>query len=51
MYFRLQFDQQTCSVSAPKVGVIMCTMEPTRGWQPILAVSWNIPKLEGELMH
>lgn len=45
MYLRLQFDQQTCSVSAPNVGVMMCTMGPTRGWQPILAVSWNMPKL------
>lgn len=45
IYLRLQFDQQTCRVSAPKVGVMMCTMGPTRGWQPIFAVSWNIPKL------
>lgn len=36
---RLQFDQDTCTVSASKLGVITCTMEPARLSQPVFSVS------------
>lgn len=42
----LQFDQETWIVSASKLGVIMCRIWPTLWLQPVLTVSWNMPKLQ-----
>lgn len=51
MYRRLQFDHETCTVSASKLGVITCTIEllliTARLSHPVFStVSWYIPKLK-----
>lgn len=48
MSLREQLDQETCVVSDSKLGVITCSMGPTRCPQPVFSVSWYIPKLGGE---
>lgn len=35
----LHRDQATSTVSASKIGVITCKVEPTRRWHPIFSVS------------
>lgn len=43
---RLHRDHVTSIVSASNMGVIMCSLFPIRPLQPILSVSWYIPKLQ-----
>lgn len=45
MSLRLQLDHETCTVSASKLGVIICKILPFRFSQPVLTVSCTMPKL------
>ena len=45
---RLQLDHETVTVSASKLGVMICRIGPLRWSHPVLAVSWYMPKLLGK---